>query len=294
MALNTWGVTDADLYRLFEMKYGCPDIVGWSPRRRLKYGYYHPSDIYEAVVEKLVSSSTKWIDVGGGRALFPENIPLSVILSKRCERLVSVDPSENVFENPYAHLKINCKIEDFDTDFKYDLATFRMVAEHISDPEAVLLKLSKLLTESGIVVIYTINRFSPVPIATRFIPFSYHYKIKRLFWKGEEKDTFPVAYKMNTRKVLKELFVRYGFIEQSFMYLDDLSTFSGFKTLNLLELWAWKLFRQLRIKYPENNLLGIYRRSLSLNATALLKPPQRKFILYNLLSYVQKTLTCCL
>jgi SAM-dependent methyltransferase len=261
MAVNIWELADADLHRLFEMKYGHPDTAGWSPRRRLKYGYYHPSDIYEAVVEKLVGSSTKWIDVGGGRALFPDNTRLSAILAKRCERLVAVDPSENVFENPYAHLRVNCKIEDFETDVKFDLATFRMVAEHISNPEAVLFRLSKILTESGIVVIYTINKVSPIPIITRFIPFSYHYRVKRLFWKGEEKDTFPVAYKMNTRKTLKVLFSKYGFIEQAFMYLDDLSTFSGFKTLNLLELWAWKLFRQLRIKYPENNLLGIYRRS---------------------------------
>lgn len=254
-------ITSADLYQLFEIKYGHPSTIGWSPKRRLKYGYYHPGDVYEAVVQKLVGPNTKWVDVGGGRAIFPDNIALSTILAKCCERLVAVDPSENVFENPYAHKKVKCMFEDFETDEKFNLATFRMVAEHISNPKAVLFKLSNLLTESGIVVIYTINKSSPIPIVTRLIPFSYHYKIKSLFWKGEEKDTFPIAYKMNTRKELNKLFTEQGFIEQAFLYLDDLSTFSGFKALNLLELWIWKAFKSLRIKYPENNLLGIYQRS---------------------------------
>ena len=153
-----------------------------------------------------------------------------------------------------------CMFEDFQTEEKFDLATFRMVAEHISNPEAVLSKLNKLLNPNGIVVIYTINKYSPIPLITYLTPFTLHNKIKKFFWGTEERDTFPVEYKMNTRKELNKLFMDYCFDEISFRYLDDLSTFFRFKIPNLLEIWVWKIFNTIGIRYPENNLLGVYRR----------------------------------
>lgn len=195
MAINEWQITDSDLYEIFKIKHGDLSQAGWSPKQRFKYGYYQPNDYYEAMVKKAVNSDTKWLDIGGGRAVFPENPALSATLTKHCKRFVVVDPSDNVLENPYAHLKIKCAFENFETDEKFDLATFRMVAEHISNPEDVLSKLSDLLAKSAIVIIYTINKKSPIPIITRFTPFSYHHKIKRFFWGGEEKDTFPISYK---------------------------------------------------------------------------------------------------
>ncbi len=251
--------TESDLFELFKIKYGDPETTGWSPRRRLKYGYYQPGDVYEATVRKILRPGSNWVDVGGGRALFPYNEELSKELANQCETLVAVDPSENVEDNPYAHHKVNAFFEDYETDLRFDLATFRMVAEHIEEPGKVVARLKKVLKPGGLVVIYTINKFSPIPIITYLTPFSIHYKIKKIFWGGEERDTFPVAYKMNTRKELHEIFTGSGFEEVDFQYLDDLSVFSQFKILNLLEIWLWKGFKMLGLRYPENNLLGIYR-----------------------------------
>ena len=250
-----------DLFDLFLTKYGDPETTGWSPRRRLKFGYYQPSDIYEATIDKLIKNDTNWLDVGGGRAVFPSNPKLSRILSKRCKKLTAVDPSENVWENPFAHEKVQSMFEEYSTEDKFDLATFRMVAEHVVNPDSVLTKLSEVMSPSGIVVIYTINKFSPIPLITYFTPFSIHFKIKKFFWGGEEKDTFPVAYKMNTRKELKIQFLKHGFSEEYFQYLSDLSAFSRFSSLNYLELSVWKLLEYFNIRYPENNLLGIYRKN---------------------------------
>lgn len=252
--------SDADLYELFEIKYGGVDSAGWSPRRRLKFGYYQAGDIYEATVKKLVTKDSRWIDVGGGDALFPDNVALSSMLAQSCKKLVAVDPSVNVLKNPYAHEKIVAMFEDYQTMEKFDLATFRMVAEHINNPEAVLEKLNDLIDVGGIVVIYTINKFSPIPMITYITPFGLHYKIKRFFWGGEEKDTFPVEYKMNSRKQLKKVFTQHGFCEVDFQYLDDVSTFAKFKTLSFIELLLWRVLNFFHMTYPENNLLGVYQR----------------------------------
>ncbi len=250
-----------DLHDLFVQKYGSPEQTGWSPRRRYRFGYYLPGDIYEAYIKTFITESTTWIDVGGGSAIFPNNPDLSLQLSEKCKKMVAVDPSENVYDNVYADEK-HCKLfEDFQTDEKFDLATFNMVAEHISDPDKVLKKLDEIMNPEGVVIIYTINRFSPIPIITYLLPFSLHYKIKKIFWGGEEKDTFPVAYKMNTRKTLKNLFEKYDFVEHDFKYLDDLSTSLRFNFFSFFELTVWKFLNFFHIRYPEFNLLGTYKRN---------------------------------
>jgi ubiquinone/menaquinone biosynthesis C-methylase UbiE len=234
--------------------------MGWSPRRRIKYGYTSPGDYYEAIVNKLVRPESIWVDIGGGKSIFPHNQALSRQLSQRCKKLVAVDPSNNVLENDYAHEKYVSLFEDWVTKEDFSLATFRMVAEHITNPDAVLSNLQKIISRDGLIVIYTINKFSPVSIFTYLTPNSWHYSVKRLFFGGKKSDTFPVAYRMNSRKVLKSLFESHGFNEEHFLYLDDLALFSGFKTLNLFELWLWQICKKVGINYPENNLLGVYRR----------------------------------
>ena len=87
-----------------------------------------------------------------------------------------------------------------------------------------------------------------------------HYPIKRLLWGGDEKDTFPVEYKMNTRVRLRAYFDRYGFEEIAFAYLDDLSVFGNHPFMNRVELVTWRTLRRLGVRYPENCLLGVYRR----------------------------------
>lgn len=255
------GFTVEEMIQLFRGKYGSPEEAGWSPRRRLRFGYFQPSDYYEALVARLVSEQTHWLDVGGGRAVFPDNPELAHRLATRCARLVAVDPSSNVHDNPFAHERVQSLLEDFSTDERFDLATLRMVAEHVDDPSAVASRLAELLKPGGLVVVFTINKWSPVPILTRIVPFRFHYPIKKAFWGGEEQDTFPVAYRMNTRRELHATFAGAGFTQVEFSYLDDLSTLSGFKTLNYLELYGWKALKQLGLRYPENDLLAVFARN---------------------------------
>ncbi|NNF18037.1 MAG: methyltransferase domain-containing protein, partial [Gammaproteobacteria bacterium] len=129
-------LADADLQQIFKIKYGDLQSTGWGPRRRHKFDYYQPADYYEAVVNKVVRPETRWVDVGGGGDIFPENRALARELSGRAQRLVGVDPSDNIETHDILHDHAKVMIEDFDTDERFDLATLRMVAEHIADPPA--------------------------------------------------------------------------------------------------------------------------------------------------------------
>lgn len=81
-----------------------------------------------------------------------------------------------------------------------------------------------------------------------------------MFWVYEW--TFPVCYKMNSRRVLKDYFEKAGFEEVLFHKLDDLSTFGRFRWLNYFELMIWRFYSRLGMTYPENCLLGDYQRKI--------------------------------
>ena len=169
---------------------------------RLRFNYFTPDDYYEAAVAKLVTSDCNWLDVGCGRHVFPSNARLARILADSCALLVGVDPDVTVNENTFVHQRVNSHIEDYHSDRPFDLVTLRMCAEHVAEPNRALAAFSRLTKPGGKMIIYTINRWSPVPIITWIVPFSLHHPIKRVLWETEEKDTFPVCYLMNTRKQL--------------------------------------------------------------------------------------------
>ncbi len=252
--------TPDELAELVALKHGDARFSSWAPRRRWRYGYFTPDDWYETLLRRLVSTSTRWLDVGGGRSLFPHNPRLAEELARRCQRLVGVDPSPNVDQNPYLHARTRCLIEDFVTEEIFDLVTMRMVAEHIADPSRVAERLSRLLAPGGLLVVYTVFRWSPLTVLSALTPHRWHYPLKRRLWGGEETDTFPVAYRWNTRSDLRRYLAPASFEEILFVYLDDLATFSQIRWLNWLELQLWRALRALRCRYPELCLLGVYRR----------------------------------
>ena len=254
--------TPADLERLFALKYGDPATTGPNPRRRYKHGYYLPADVYEATVTNAVFPGCDWLDVGGGTSPFPDNPKLAAELAARTGRFVGVDPSANVFDNPYTREKHQAFIEDYTSPTPFDLATLRMVAEHVTDPAAAIGALARLVKPGGRVIVFTVDLWSPITVVSRAVPFDLHYPVKKFLWGGEEKDTFPTAYRMNTRADLKKLFARGGFRESEFAWVDDCSAFGKFPLLNALEMVTRNAMRKLSLRYPECNLLGVYRRCL--------------------------------
>jgi len=255
-------ITEQELHHVFWLKHKDIDQCGWRPRLRWHSGYYQPSDYYEAVVNKCVSTASHWLDIGAGSTPFPNNDELARLLSERASRFVGVDPSDNIDSNPFVHESAKCLIEDYKTGKPFDVITLRMVAEHIAEPKSLIHALHRLTRPGSKVIVFTVNLWSPATIASRLLPFAYHFPIKKLFWSaGEEKDTFPTEYKMNTLKRLRELFEPSGFKEQFAACLDHCTLLSRYKWSHHLELLIWKGLKKVGWLYPENCLLVVYVKS---------------------------------
>ena len=244
----------------FGLKYGDLEKGGWGPRLRARFGYVTPDDRYELLVSQCVTPETDWLDVGCGRFLFAHNKEVAGILAGRCKSLSGIDPSDNILENELLGHREQCLLQEYRPGRQYDLVTLRMVVEHIDDPIGAAAALARLLRPGGRAVVYTVNKWSPITVLSAVTPLSVHIRAKRFLWGGEDRDTFPTVYKMNTRRVLADLFSGAGFAEDSFEYLADPRTLSRFKATNVLELALWRGLRALGIVYPENCLLGVYRR----------------------------------
>ena len=252
--------THAELLELFDLKYRGGSELGSDPARRLRFNYFNPDDYYEALVRRMVTDSTRWLEVGCGRDIFPSNRALARQLSDRCALLTGVDPDATIHENAFVHHKVQGMVQDLPADSQFDLVTLRMVAEHVAEHRDLLDTLARMVVSGGYVVVYTINRWSPVPLVTDITPFSWHQPIKRILWRTEAKDTFPTTYKMNTRKTLEQLFNASGFEEAGFWHLDDCRSLQRFRPLNVMELTLRTILHGIGLNYPENCLLGVYQR----------------------------------
>lgn len=243
------------------IRHGDVSQAGWAVRLRDRFGYFNPDVYYETAVHQLLSDGASWIEIGGGSAIFPSNNNLSVLLSQRCCHLVGVDPSDNIHSNPYLHERVQSYLEDYRPGERFDFATARMVVEHVQKPQVFVSSLARLLNSGGIVVLLTVNKWAPITAFSRLTPFWFHVKLKRILWQTEDKDTFPTVYKMNTRADLRRLMGNAGFEELAFFRLDDCRTLARWKPTHWLELTLWRALRILRLGYPEQCLLGVYRRN---------------------------------
>ena len=241
-------------------KYGSPSDMGESPRLRYGKRYVAADDVYEALITKLITASTRWLDVGCGRDLFPSNREGARQIAARAACLVGVDPDENIRENDLLTDCFQGAIEDFESPEPFTLVTLRMVAEHVLEPERCVENLARLTTAGGLVVIYTPWKWAPMSLAASIVPFAWHNRLKRLIWDSEPQDTFPTAYYMNTRRDLIDLFTKFGFSESLFSQIDDCSVLTRYRWLNYIEITIRNVFCRLNIVYPEYCVLAAFRR----------------------------------
>ena len=259
-AMESMAPTDEELRRIFDGKYSGQQDLGWGPRTRIRFGHFSPDEHYETLIGSLVAPGCSWIDIGCGRDIFPSNPGLALELSKRARHVFGVDSDQNIDENPFLTESYRGTLETCQTDRKFDLVTMRMVAEHIENQAAVAQRTFRLANDGAVVVVFTPNKWSPMPILTRLTSLDMHHYLKRFLWRTEERDTFPIQYKLNTRSDIKRHFEAAGFSEIHFQYLDDCRTFNRFRILNLLELTVWKSLNAIRIRYPENCLLAVFKK----------------------------------
>lgn len=188
--------------------------------QRLQKRFYDPKDhpyrVFEREVEALLKPDTVLLDAGCGRST-----PVLKRYIGRVARLIGVelvdfkDVPEGIetYKTDLANLPL--------PDASVDLIMSRSVFEHLTDPDAVYRELARVLKPGGHILFLTANMWDYGTQVARMVPNRFHAKVVAMTEGRKEEDTFPTAYRTNTRADVNRLAEMAGLRVAKFDYLNQ-------------------------------------------------------------------------
>ncbi len=177
----------------------------------------HPYRLFEQRVSQLLGDGGQvLLDAGCGRTA-----PVLRKFQGRAARLIGVErvaftdvpPGIETHNADLARLPL--------PDASVDLIMSRSVFEHLTDPDAVYREFARVLKPGGRVLFLTANMWDYGTLVARLVPNRFHGRIVRAVEGRAEEDTFPTAYKTNTRRDVERLAADAGLRVESFDYLSQ-------------------------------------------------------------------------
>lgn len=188
---------------------------------RLRDHFYdndaHPYRIFDKRVGALLGSGNcTLLDAGCGRTL-----PVLRRFIGKAKRLIGVELVEftdvpagmETYNADLAHIPL--------PDASVDVIMSRSVFEHLTDPESVYREFARVLKPGGRIIFLTANLYDYGTFVARLVPNRLHSKVVKVVEGRAEEDTFPTAYKTNTRADVERLASGVGMKVQSFEYLSQ-------------------------------------------------------------------------
>ena len=202
---------------------------------RLLKKYYanspHPYRLFEQAVDRALGPSGQKVllDAGSGRT-----VPVLRKYLGRAGRLIGVElvdftdvpPGIEAHKTDLAHIPL--------PDACVDVIMSRSVFEHLTDPDSVYREFQRLLKPGGIVIFLTANMWDYGTLVARLVPNRFHAGIVKKVEGRAEEDTFPTAYKTNTRADVERLAAGSGLALRQIEYLGQYPNYLMFNGLLFL------------------------------------------------------------
>lgn len=181
------------------------------------YGHIpHPYRIFETRVGEMLSSEAVLLDAGCGRTA-----PVLRKFLGCAKRLIGVELVDftdvphgiETYNSDLAHLPLE--------DSSVDIIMSRSVFEHLADPQSVYREFARVLRPGGKLIFLTANMWDYATQIAKLVPNRFHAAIVRRVEGRAEEDTFPTAFKTNTRSDVEKLALESGLNIASFEYLSQ-------------------------------------------------------------------------
>jgi len=185
--------------------------------RDLRPGYQDGVTLYAHLVGRLITPQATVLDAGCGRGgvieLYWEGVEQAVGVDFDLDSLTEHRCLQQLIRGDLAQLPFAA-----DT---FDVVLCSWVLEHLTHPDAVFLELARVLRPEGHLVLLAPNAWNYVTLAQRLVPGRFQRWLTRRIYGREDKDTFSLAYKANTRRALDARLNRVGLANEEFHLVGD-------------------------------------------------------------------------
>lgn len=220
-------------------------------RRRyaaLKPGYRSSNQVYEDLLLRCLAAQSRALDAGCGRAgvlrHYTDRVRQAVGLDSD---LASLQENEGLAQKVLGDLTHMPFAEGV-----FDLVLCTWVVEHLRSPDLAFAEMARVLRRGGRLLLLTPNAWNYVTLVGRLIPARLQRFLVRKIYGRQAGDTFPVAYRANTRRGLEEKLGRVGLRAEEFHYVGDPSYIAFNDLLFGLGVWIervtdWGPLRALKV-----------------------------------------------
>lgn len=235
----------------------------WTVEQKIVPGLRYSQYAYEEVLDRLVVSGTRWLDVGCGHHILPEwCLESELPLVERAGCVVGVDPT---VQPGHSHRSIRdvrvgtAQQLPFEAA-SFDLVTANMVVEHLTDPEASFQEIFRVLRPGGKFLLHTPNLHGYVAGLARLLPSAVKRTLATALEDRKAEDVYPTHYRCNTEATLRRIAQRGRFAVVSVRHIPTSAAFARVLPLAIVELFWIKITMSERCSRLRTNIIAILER----------------------------------
>jgi SAM-dependent methyltransferase len=225
--------------------------------------------LYETLLHQHVTSETVWLEAGCGHKVLPSwREESEQVLVSRAKFTCGCDgDAAAITKHRSIGSRVVCDMAAL--PFKsnvFGLITSNMVVEHLDQPEQVFQEFARALHPKGVVIVHTPNRWSYFAIISSCIPQFIKNSIGQFLDHRPAHDYYPVRYRCNTPRRLREVFSEVGLNE---IKLSMFASDAVLRSLDKSRLWGWLVKGELylirlslkpRWRFLRVTLCGLYQK----------------------------------
>ncbi len=222
--------------------------------RSLRPGYEDSVALYARLVGRYVTPQTTVLDAGCGRGgvieLYWEKVKQAVGLDADLSSLIEHRCLEGLVRGDLERLPF--------PSVCFDLILCSWLMEHLTTPDVVFEELARVLRPGGHLVLLAPNAWNYVTLGQRLAPRRFHKWLTRRIYGRDDKDTFPLAYRANTRRALDSKLRRVGLVNEEFHFVGDPSYVAGNDLLFRLAVWWERISDWSPLRHTKVHLVASY------------------------------------